>query len=65
MNTLAATERVVKIIKSKGVMKIKVDCKYITGKFDKDVCLLHSKGKDTEKCQGECEDCKKKNDDNI
>ena len=47
-------------------MKIKVDCKYVTGKFEKDICLLHSKGKDTEKCQGECEDCKKNNnDDNI
>ena len=41
-------------------MKIKVDCKYITGKFSEGVCLAHSKGKDTEKCQGECEDCKKK-----
>ena len=41
-------------------MKIKVDCKYVTGKFTKGDCLLHSKGKDTEKCKGECEDCKKK-----
>lgn len=47
-------------------MKIKVDCKFITGKFSQGDCLLHSKGKDTEKCQGECEDClKKKNDGNI
>ena len=46
-------------------MKIKVDCKFVTGKFTKGDCLAHSKGKDTEKCQGECEDCKKKNDDNI
>ena len=65
MNTLAVTERVVRIIKSKEVMKIKVDCKFITGKFSEGVCLAHSKGKDTEKCKGECEDCKKKNDDNI
>lgn len=57
MNTLAATERVVKIIKSKEVMEIKVDCKYVTGKFDKDVCLLHSKEGCKEKCGGECEDC--------
>ena len=60
MNTPAATERVVRIIKSKEVMKIKVDCKFVTGKFSKGDCLLHSKGKDTEKCQGECEDCNKK-----
>ena len=41
-------------------MKIKVDCKFLAGKFAEDVCLAHSKGKEVEKCKGECEDCKKK-----
>lgn len=44
-------------------MKIKIDCKFVTGKFSQGDCLLHSKGKDTEKCQGECEDCLKQNKD--
>lgn len=41
-------------------MKIKVDCKFLSGKFTEDICLAHSKGKEVEKCKGECEDCKKK-----
>ena len=41
-------------------MKIKVDCKFLSEKFVEDVCLAHSKGKEVEKCKGECEDCKKK-----
>ena len=60
MNTHVAAERDVRTIKLREVMKIKIDCKFVTGKFTKGDCLLHSKGKDTEKCQGECEDCKKK-----
>lgn len=41
-------------------MKIKIDCKYVTGNFSDDVCLVHSKEDKVERCVGECEDCKKK-----
>ena len=41
-------------------MKIKIDCKYITGKFSQGDCLLHSKEGHKEKCSGECEDCEHK-----
>ena len=41
-------------------MKIKIDCDYVTGRFVKDVCLVHSKEKEVEYCKGECEDCNKK-----
>lgn len=37
-------------------MKIKVDCKFLAGKFAEDVCLAHSKGKEVEKCKGKCDD---------
>lgn len=43
-------------------MKIKVDCKYITGKFSEGICLAHSKEKEVEHCKGECEDCARKED---
>ena len=33
-------------------MRIEIDCKYLTGKF--------SKTDKEERCEGECEDCKKK-----
>ena len=60
MNTLAAVERDVRIIKLREVMKIKIDCKFVTGKFSEGVCLAHSKEKQVEHCNGECEDCTKK-----
>ncbi len=43
-------------------MKIKIDCDYVTGRFVKDVCLVHSKGDKVEKCDGKCDDynCKEK-----
>ena len=41
-------------------MIVKVDCKFLTGKFSEGVCLVHSKEDNTEKCQGECEDYAKK-----
>lgn len=40
-------------------MKIKVDCKFVTGKFEKDVCLVHSKEDKIEKCNGKCSDYNK------
>ncbi len=40
-------------------MRIEIDCKYLTGKFSEGVCLAHSTYKE-ERCEGECEDCKKK-----
>ena len=63
MNTPVAVERDARIIKLREVMKIKIDCKFMTGKFEKDVCLLHSKEDHKEKCCGECEDCKKNEED--
>ena len=45
--------------KAVKVMRIEIDCKYLTGKFSKGVCLAHSADKE-ERCEGECEDCKKK-----
>lgn len=40
-------------------MRIEIDCKYLTGKFGKGVCLAHSTDKE-ERCEGECEDYSKK-----
>lgn len=32
-------------------MKIKIDCDYVTWRFVKDVCFVHSKGYKVEKCK--------------